>query len=116
MKTQKWHWMDSKNNKSIATSTATYNSLIIGVHEIDFSGVVDDKCYKDSVIRRIKFTTCTTGQFTCNGGQCIDIESRCDLNIDCEDLSDEENCQLTHLVGMYKRDIAPFSMNKTTKR
>ena len=106
---KKWNWFDSKNNNSIATSSATYNSLLIGVHEADFSGVTDDKCYQDGTVRRLKFTTCTSGQFTCNGGQCIDIEKRCDLNEDCNDFSDEENCQLIHMKGRYKKDIARFS-------
>ena len=30
----------------------------------------------EPTVRRIKFTTCVNNQFTCNDGQCIDIEQR----------------------------------------
>ena len=113
---QTWIWIDSMNNMSFATSSATYNSLLIGVHEVDFSGVMEDKCNQDGTVRKLKFTTCTPGQFTCNDGLCIDIEKRCDMAEDCKDFSDEENCQLIHMKGRYKTDIAPFTRHKMTKR
>ena len=38
----------------------------------------NDPCYKEgeSTFRKIKFTTCVQNQFTCNDGECIDIEKR----------------------------------------
>ena len=82
-----------------------------GVHNVDFSGVRDDKCHtgvgqsrvkliklkthsdfhikyiiiKSSYhhimisyhqVKRIKLTTCSAGEFTCNDGQCINMEQR----------------------------------------
>ena len=37
-----------------------------------------DACYKEGVstLKKIKFTTCVANQFTCNDGECIDIEQR----------------------------------------
>lgn len=42
------------------------------------SKVNSDPCKKVgmSSVRKIKFTTCSENQFTCNDGQCIDMDNR----------------------------------------
>ena len=88
MTAQQWVWYDTKNNRSIATSSSSYASLLIGVHAVDLSNVIDDKCQNERVIRRLKFTTCTSGQFTCSNGECVGIEERYDQTRHCDDASD----------------------------
>ena len=116
MMSQQWVWYDSKNNMSVATSNSSYASLLIGVHTVDFSAMVDDKCEEDGKVRKLKFTTCIPGQFTCSDGQCIPIGERCDKTEHCDDKSDEENCHITHMKSSYNKNIAPFSYEDTTKR
>lgn len=41
------------------------------------------------MIKNMTLTTCEEGQFTCDSGDCISIESRCDNAKDCLDSSDE---------------------------
>ena len=115
---QQWVWYDTKSNLSVATSSASYDSLLIGSHTVDFSGLVDDNCKNGAVgsLRRIKFTSCTYGQFTCSNGQCINIAQKCDQTEDCQDFSDEENCQIVDMNKRYKKNIAPFSYEDLTKR
>ncbi len=35
---------------------------------------------------------CSSHQFRCNNGQCIDIDRRCDAHFDCIDFTDEFHC------------------------
>ena len=108
-----WVWYDRKNNKSMAVSYASEDSLLIGVHDVDFSEVVDDKCYKGgSRVKRIKLTSCGEGEFTCTDGQCIDIEQRCDQTSNCQDESDEENCGILFMKDNYNQKIPPFQFDK----
>ena len=38
----------------------------------------------------VKVTGCAEDEFTCDDGQCIDINTRCDQIINCRDESDEK--------------------------
>ena len=108
---RQWLWSDMKDNISIATSSSPYSSLLMGVHTFDFSNVVDDPCIQDGVVRKLKFTRCAPGKFTCNDGLCIDIDQRCDKVEQCLDKSDEVDCKIVHMKGSYGKTIAPFSFN-----
>jgi len=83
---------------------------------VDFSGVVADKCETDNPVKMIKLTTCQAGEFTCNDGQCIDIEKRCDQTSNCLDESDEDNCQMIYMKDNYNKKIAPFIYDQITKQ
>ena len=48
-------------------------------------------------------------EFTCNNGQCVSMEKRCDQLPDCEDSSDEKGCQLFSLVEGYNKVVSPFT-------
>ena len=61
--------------------------------------------------------SCTTGQFSCRNGQCIELKRRCDYAFDCTDKSDERNYDTNEKV--YSKfqnpdsdsDIAACSIN-----
>ena len=110
---QSWLWVTSNDNESIAVSTSSEESLLIGTHKIDFSGVKKDKCSSDkgqeSVV--LKLTTCSDEQFSCKDGQCIHMEQRCDQAANCRDKSDEVNCRLLVMEDNYNKKIAPFSFD-----
>ena len=36
--------------------------------------------------------SCAVSNFTCDNGECVDENDRCDGEDDCEDNSDENNC------------------------
>ena len=58
--------------------------------------------------KQLKLTFCKEGEFTCNSGQCVRMEDRCDQLADCRDESDEEDCQLLVLRKGYKKNIPPI--------
>ena len=55
---RKWFWYDMKNNLSVVTSSSKLSTLLMGVNSFDFSGLMDDECSEDGVLRQLKFTTC----------------------------------------------------------
>ena len=87
-------------------------------HTIDYSGVVDNRCKKDGAdgtAIRVRLTTCASGQFTCDYGQCINIEQKCDQTEDCKDFSDEEHCQIVDINKRYMKTIPFFYMRRVQK-
>ena len=113
---RKWFWYNMKNNRSVVTSSSTFSSLLMGVHTFDFSGLLDDECSEDGEIRKLKFTTCSPGKFTCGDGNCIDIDERCDKIEQCGDKSDEDDCKIVHMKKSYGKTIAPFTFDYEENR
>ena len=60
-------------------------SLLLGIHIFDFSRVLEDPCTSSlaSKLVRVKVTACRSGQFTCNDGECVSIEERCNQISNC---------------------------------
>ncbi|XP_075696695.1 basement membrane-specific heparan sulfate proteoglycan core protein [Rhinoderma darwinii] len=42
--------------------------------------------------------SCSANEFSCNNGECVPLEFRCDQRHDCRDMSDEEACEPTEAV------------------
>ena len=57
----------------------------------------------------LMLTKCVNGNFTCNDGQCVSIEQRCDNVLDCRDESDEEECEILDLRKNYNKYSAPIT-------
>ncbi|XP_044138378.1 basement membrane-specific heparan sulfate proteoglycan core protein isoform X4 [Bufo gargarizans] len=43
--------------------------------------------------------SCSADEFTCNNGECVPLEFRCDRRHDCRDMSDEERCSEPETCG-----------------
>ena len=112
-----WKLTNQKITKdTVAISDSSKGSFVVGSHTWT---VYNDKvgCAKKGVPvnRQLKLTGCRSGEFTCENGECIKIEERCDQNVDCRDKSDEKHCRLVHFDVGYDKNIAPFNFDKTTK-
>ena len=59
----------------------------------------------------MKLTGCKSddGEFTCDDGQCIKMEERCNQIPDCRDESDEVGCQVVLLKASYNKEIPPIT-------
>lgn len=57
---------------------------------------------------RAIFSVCNSGHFTCTNGDCILMNYVCNYQNDCEDNSDEENCEPGIIPkGFYRTDLPP---------
>ena len=59
-------------------------------------------------IRTLQVTTCKDDQFTCDDGSCVPLAGRCDSVGNCDDVSDEKQCNLVSMDGKkYLKDRPP---------
>jgi hypothetical protein len=57
----------------------------------------------------LKLTGCQETEFTCDDGQCVTMEERCDQLMNCRDKSDENGCQLLVIDKSYNMRVPPVS-------
>ena len=58
-------------------------------------------------------TTCLDQELTCSTGDCISLEQRCDQVSDCDDQSDEKDCEIVVLPDSYQKSVPPLTRLKT---
>ena len=59
----------------------------------------------------LTFSQCYPGKFTCDSGQCVPLEDRCNIELNCEDDTDEYNCAGIKTGNGYAREKTPVSRN-----
>ena len=67
----------------------------------------DTKCTQNGETITLTLSTCTTNQFTCNDGHCIEIDLRCNGDSNCDDQSDEVGCKSILVDESYVKDDPP---------
>ena len=73
----------------------------------------DSVCQIEDPLYAITLSVCNFPlEFTCDSGQCININKRCDENKDCFDGSDENLCHLISIPPHYNKANAPLSAIK----
>ena len=130
--TTSMRWVhSSKLSKTTAFSLAKEESYILGKYNWTVSND-HQQCHLDmgkdkdqDYSKELKLSGCNqgfrfeelmggivleeNGEFTCNDGQCVSMEKRCDQLPDCKDSSDEKGCQLFSLVEGYNNVVSPFA-------
>ena len=89
--------------------SAEYSSdIVIGRHRWKY---IDGACsIKNSVDTSLTFSRCNFGdEFTCNSGECISLQKRCNGIDECDDGSDEHGCNLVDIPSSYDKLISPSS-------
>ena len=109
------HWIlnDAKYDVT-AMCRATKVSYLLGKHNWTIS---NDGCRKGKLYNTtLKLTGCAEDEFTCDDGQCIKMERRCDQvtgkEPNCRDESDENGCQLVVFKNNYNKNIPPIGNAK----
>ena len=109
-----WTLTDAEYNVT-GSSTAAEASFTVGKHNWTIRG--DFGCSRDGgeYRRELKMSGCREKQFTCDDGQCVSINQRCDQLPDCRDESDEQNCNILVLKEGYNKNVVPMISNQGRK-
>ena len=81
-----------------AYTTAEQETFALGKHNWTISGDVYQCSGGKPYSRQLKLTGCRDEEFTCNNGQCIKMEERCNQLPNCKDVTDEKDC-----MGLFSR-------------
>ena len=103
-----WVYSDPRLNVT-ARTRASQNSFALGRHNWTISGDKYQCSEGKEYTLEMKLTGCNSTQFTCNDGQCVKMEERCDQVPDCEDKSDELNCKILALEKGYNQRVPPVT-------
>ena len=105
---EKMWTLDVNDSNVTGTSTAPFASFTLGKHNWTIRG--DKGCISgESYTRELKMSGCTEWDFTCNDGQCVSMDLRCNQLPDCRDESDEMNCNIVTLKGGYNKKVPPVT-------
>ena len=104
--------VESSFYKTTALSKEISGRFMLGKQNWTIDGD-SKKCHNGKpYIAEMKLTRCTEGEFTCDDGQCIEMERRCDQvtgrEPNCRDESDENGCQLIVFKNNYNKNIPPI--------
>ncbi|XP_045122759.1 uncharacterized protein LOC123511169 [Portunus trituberculatus] len=107
---KQWSLIDTVFNITIATlALASDAHYPLGRH---FWLLLTPVCDKGKGSKlELSLSTCTSEQYMCNDGQCIDIVDRCDAKDDCKDGTDEDNCSVLQLPHGYRKFKPPKNVD-----
>ena len=107
------HWIlnDAKYDVT-AMCRATKVSYLLGKHKWTISNDAPECNEGKPYTTFLKLTGCKEDEFTCDDGQCVKMERRCDQvtgkEPNCRDESDENGCQLIVFKSSYNKNIPPI--------
>ena len=105
---QKWVLTDAESSVVAEARASSEESYVLGKHEWIITGDVY-KCHSGETYKTfLKLSGCDIGEFTCNDGQCVSMEERCNQLSDCRDKSDEADCKLVILEIAYNKKVPPI--------
>ena len=100
--------LEMKDSNVTGTTSAPHASFTLGKHNWTIRG--DKGCNGgESYVTELKMSGCQRGNFTCNDGQCVTMDQRCNQLPDCRDKSDERNCNILVLEDGYNKNVPPIN-------
>ena len=119
------HWKLSSAGSNVSgLSHAPQNTYLLGKQNWAINGDSNCKTNGEEYSGHLKFTGCNTiahntfdyNNFTCDDGQCVTMEQRCNQHPDCRDHSDETGCDILALVKGYNKNVPPVPLKHKDKR
>ena len=101
-----WVYLDPRLNVT-ARSRASQDSFVLGKQNWTVSGDKYECSKGKEYTLEMKLTGCEITEFTCNDGQCVKMEDRCNQLPNCRDKSDELNCRILSLEKGYNQRVPP---------
>ena len=102
-----WTLTDAESSVK-AVSRASWVSYTLGKHTWTVTGDVFN-CHEGQPYETLlKMSGCIEGEFTCDDGQCVTMQQRCNQIPNCRDKSDEVDCKLLILENNYNRKVPPI--------
>ncbi|XP_071530483.1 uncharacterized protein [Panulirus ornatus] len=93
--------------KNMTLATVESATLPLGYRYWNLTGE-DEDCTITSGLQPLTLSPCNhNNHFTCKDGTCVNMTARCDLTSDCNDWSDEQNCELVSLPEGYLVHLPP---------
>ena len=100
--------LNMKDSNMTGMSKASHASFTLGKHNWTIEG--DKGCNQGkSYVTELKMSGCQKKEFTCNDGQCVNMDQRCNQLADCRDESDENDCNVLVLKHGYNKNVPPTS-------
>ena len=106
---EQWVLTDARTDLRAETS-ASKMSYALGKHEWTVTNDVYSCSNGQPYTTILKLSGCDpVGEFTCNDGQCVNMEERCNQITNCRDKSDEVDCRLLVLKSTYNKKVPPIN-------
>ncbi|KAG7167884.1 uncharacterized protein LOC121867842 [Homarus americanus] len=102
---KEWLWINVVKNRTLARldRNSPFN-MPMGRRVWHLETTV---CNQVKGARTLVLTPCQSDSYTCDDATCIPLENRCDFKYDCQDRSDEVDCELVGKPGDYKKELPP---------
>ena len=111
---RKWRLTDAHSNVT-GSSKAAHHTFSLGRHNWTIMGDIGCTSDGEEYTTELKLSGCKTGNFTCDDGQCVSMEQRCNQLSECRDQSDENDCKVLVLKKGYNKNVPPVSVNNGKK-
>ena len=90
---------------AFATTKAEFKTLVLGNHHRKIHN--DNACSNDIEDKILTMSSFSKDQYTCDDGECVDLDFRCDGRPHCTDKSDELDCRIVEVDRTYQKFLAP---------